>query len=104
MVSPLGVYISYSNYFYIPSVLSQGMAICYCGHWLSESRTVELNHWKGHCLKEMFDYKTVLIKPLNRPLLLVIYPHPSGAWSLCWPHDTHGIVNRGLNYSNRYLN
>lgn len=58
------------------------MLICYCGHWLSESRTVELNYWKGHCLKakEMFDYKTVSINPVHCPLSLVIYPHPADAW------------------------
>lgn len=57
------------------------MLICYCGHWLSESRTVELNYWKGHCLKakEMFDYKTVSINPLHCPLSLVPIPLMPGS-------------------------
>lgn len=53
------------------------MTFCYCGHWLSKSRTVELNHSleRSHLkAKEMCDYQTGPINSLNNPLSLLCTP------------------------------
>lgn len=82
------------------------MTFCYCEHWLSKSRTVELNHSleRSHLkAKEMCDYQTCLINSLNNPLSLLcipilLMPGP------CWPHTTHGTVSSKVNFRNTQLN
>lgn len=77
MAAPLGLY-HQLLYFYNPSVFSQGMAFCYCGRWLSKSRTLEMNHSleRSHLKAKMCDYQTGPINPLNNTLSLLCIPIP----------------------------